>query len=204
MEQAFVGRLQTCLVIASLPHAADRSGGSLGLFQQRLALSPAVAANQLGQLRSQIADLCQPVEQQTGLGRIVNVGLGHERVAADILGGRRMQAMSFGDDQLVDLLDGFRFHAADVVTDSPPIETAFVPIANLHHGSQVAIIAAEILQVIVCQVGAQADGGQDKDLPQSESFAALMRIRSLQDIGSDVLQRLLTNLWLRKKMLQAA
>ena len=102
--------------------------------------------------------------------------------------------MSFGNDELVDLLDGFGMHATDVIADASPVETLLAPLADLQQGSQVAIIAAEVLQAIVRQVGSQPGSCQDEDLPQRESFATLLGIGALQHIVGNQLQCLLTNL----------
>ncbi len=78
------------------------------------------------------------------------------------------------------------------------------PIADLHHGSQVAIITGEVMQVIVSEVGSQPHGRQNEDLPQGESFAALIGVGILEHVGGDQLQRSIANLWLRIEVLQAA
>jgi len=89
----------------ALGDLVDRAELFLYGSKQVLALTPSAQAEEVCQTYCQRYDRAEAIPDQAGIGRIVNVGSGNERVAPDRLSGLGYQPMPLGHDQVVDPLN---------------------------------------------------------------------------------------------------
>ncbi len=181
----------------------DLPGQGLGLLVQVFVLSPTAATHQGHQGGAQPEHLPQAVADQGAFGGIVDVGLNDKGVGPHGLGRFGNELMAFGDDQLVDLLDGFRADQRDVVADASPVESGLlVPVADAHDPPQSPMLFGQILELVVIEVAAEADGGQHEDLPVVHSLAAPLAAGVAVDIPGDHPENTIAQLGLAVDVLQ--
>ena len=94
----------------------------------------------------------------------------NESARADRAAPRRAgdQAVPLGDDRVVDALQRLGADERDVVADAPPVDGGagmVVPPVDPHDLPQGAVPLGQVLELVVVQVAAQADGGEHEDRP---------------------------------------
>src|SRR3954471_1081864 len=168
-------------------------------------LTPAGPAQQGGQAARGADDDAQAVADEAGIGGIVDLGGHDERVAADGVGGLGDQAMAFGDDAVVEPLDGLGREQGDVVAEAPPVEGGgLVPAADAHDEPQGLVLLGEVLEPIVVEVAAQAYGGEDEDGPVVQAGPAAIGAGGGVDILCDGFEELVAEFGLGVDVLQGA
>ena len=115
----------------------------------------------------------EAIADERALRRPVDIRFHDKRIRSTLLGRLRLQAMPFRHDQVTELLDRPRFQLAEVVTNTPPREAAFVaPIPDSHDVPQRPMLFGQVLQFVVIEIATQPYGRQDQNLPVIHPFSS--------------------------------
>jgi hypothetical protein len=113
--------------------------------------------------------------------------------------------MAFGDNAVVEPLDGVGREEGDVIAEASPVERGdLVPAADAHDEPQGAVLLGEVLKPIVVEVAAQAYRGEDEDGPVVHAGPAAIGAGGGVDIVGDGVEELVAEVGLGVDVLQGA
>src|SRR5512140_2846599 len=207
VEEVPVGGLKPLAEVASLACSDPVDGAEMPLHNlaEVAVLTPAGLAQKAGQASGCADDGAQAAADEAGIGRVVDVGGHHERVAPDCLGRLGDKAMPLGNDQVVEPLDRVGREQTDVVAEASPVERLVVaPTVDTQDSSQRTMLLGEVLEPIVVEVAAQPYGAEDQDRPVGHSRSALIGTAGPIDVLGDCIEQFSPELGPAVDVLQAS